>query len=663
MVFEDVHWIDPSSAELLLETVGAIIDAPVLMFLTYRPEYRLDWPMHSHVTVLTLNRLSRSEGAELVRSATGVELPPAVVDRIIARTDGVPLFLEEMSRAVAEIGTESNDPEIPSSLQASLSARLDRLGTAKQVAQVGAVIGREFERGLVQRLVEMPTDAMDGEIQSLLKSGLVMRRPGTDREAYAFRHALIQEAAANSLLREHRRNLHLRVAEIFEEGVIDGELANVELIAHHLSEAGSVLRAVDAWQKAAAEATRASADHESAMHLRRALDLARTLPDEARRDVLTLDLLAGLSRAIITSEGHAAPELGQVISEALNIASRLNNPTSLFPVLAARQVLNFVSRHIDHSIEVAQDMTERARQANEPGALLFGKRLLATCNVMLGRGHEACRLSDEAIKGYDTERDDNQALQYVQDNRIAALTWSSLSLWYLGYPDQARRRSEEAICNARSKGNANTLAQSLSIGGSVVHDLLGDTSAMAEYTGELRSLTAAHNLPFWHAFSDACLGRCYFHEGRFDAAVDHLKSSLDQFSDQRVIRWQSLFLSWLAEAFDARGDHHDSANTRTQSKQTLTEAGDYWHQPDIMRLDAALAEDGAALQSALEAAWQMNSPAWALRAAIDTVRLSERHGTDMAAHLTQLASIIEKFEEGFDTADMHHARSLLERLN
>ena len=376
LVFEDVHWIDPSSAELLLETVGAIIDAPVLMFLTYRPEYRLDWPMHSHVTVLTLNRLSRSEGAELVRSATGVELPPAVVDRIIARTDGVPLFLEEMSRAVAEIGTESNDPEIPSSLQASLSARLDRLGTAKQVAQVGAVIGREFERGLVQRLVEMPTDAMDGEIQSLLKSGLVMRRPGTDREAYAFRHALIQEAAANSLLREHRRNLHLRVAEIFEEGVIDGELANLELIAHHLSEAGSVLRAVDAWQKAAAEATRASADHESAMHLRRALDLARTLPDEARRDVLTLDLLAGLSRAIITSEGHAAPELGQVISEALNIASRLNNPTSLFPVLAARQVLNFVSRHIDHSIEVAQDMTERARQANEPGALLFGKRLL-----------------------------------------------------------------------------------------------------------------------------------------------------------------------------------------------------------------------------------------------------------------------------------------------
>ena len=282
---------------------------------------------------------------------------------------------------------------------------------------------------------------------------------------------------------------------------------------------------------------------------------------------------------------------------------------------------------------------------------------------MLGRGHEACRLSDEAIKGYDTERDDNQALQYVQDNRIAALTWSSLSLWYLGYPDQARRRSEEAICNARSKGNANTLAQSLSIGGSVVHDLLGDTSAMAEYTGELRSLTAAHNLPFWHAFSDACLGRCYFHEGRFDAAVDHLKSSLDQFSDQRVIRWQSLFLSWLAEAFDARGDHHDfsqhpyaiEANS-DRSRRLLASAGHH-------AARCCFGQDGAALQSALEAAWQMNSPAWALRAAIDTVRLSERHGTDMAAHLTQLASIIEKFEEGLDTADMHHARSLLERLN
>ena len=539
------------------------------------------------------------------------------------------------------------------------------MGAAKQIAQVGAIIGREFERKLVQRLVELPADTLDREIQSLLQSGLVIRRPGTDREAYAFRHALIQEAAANSLLREHRRNLHLRIAEIFEECAVEGKPANIELIAHHLSEAGSVMRAVDAWREAAAEATRASADHEAALHLRRALDLVRAHSDEEKRDAITLELLAGLSRAIITSEGHAAPELGQVLSEAMNIASRLNNPTSLFPILAGRQVLNFVSQHVDRAIEVSEEMIERAQQANQPGALLFGKRLLGTCNVMLGRGCEACRLANEAIQRYDTERDNDQVLQYVQDNRIAALTWSSLSLWYMGYPDQARRRSEEAIGNARSKGNANTLAQSLAIGGGVVHDLVGDASAMADFTEELRSLTAAHNLPFWHAFSGACLGRCYFHEGRFDAAVDHLKSSLDHFADQRVIRWQSLFLGWLAEALNARGDHQNARNACAQSKKTLVEAGDYWHQPDIMRLDAALTQDESveALQSALEAAWKMGSPAWALRAAIDIVRLGEQQGADMAANLVQLASIMEKFEEGFDTGDIRHARRLLERLN
>lgn len=304
-------------------------------------------------------------------------------------------------------------------------------------------------------------------------------------------------------------------------------------------------------------------------------------------------------------------------------------------------------------------MITHADRANQKSALLIGKRLLGTSYTMLGKGAEATRLATEAITGHDVERDRDQALNYVQDNRIAALTWSSLACWYLGQSGEARRRAIEAIHAARKSESANTLAQSLSIGGGVVHDLLGDTSAMAAFADELSALTDAHNLPFWRAFYEASTGRCHYHGGKFDLAVGRLRAGIEQFKEQNVIRWQSLFLSWLAEAHLAAGEPAAASEILIEAERAMRAAGDYWHLPQIKHLEAAIATTGQReiLRSALQAAASMEAPAWVLRLSIDILRLGESQSTDL--DMSQLRSAMANIDEDLESCDLRAARNLL----
>jgi hypothetical protein len=481
MIFEDAHWIDPTSLEALSRTVGRIRTLSVLLIVTYRPEFEPPWIGRTYVTALTLNRLGDSEIATMIDGVTGNKPLPANVRKdIIERTDGIPLFVEEMTKAVLEAESEgearktaatvpSSALSVPASLHASLMARLDRLGPAKELAQIGACIGREFTHSLLAAVVRKPEEQLTSALDRLVQAGLLFRQGVPPHATYLFKHALVQDAAYGTLLREPRRALHARIAETLESNFVDIAENQPELLARHFTEAGSIEKAAALWGKAGQRSLARSALVEATEQLQRTLAQIATLPATGvlRREQIALQV--ALIHPLMHVKGYTAPETTAaaerarlLIEQAEALGEPPDDPLLLFSVLYSFWVADYVAFNGDGMRELATQFLRLAEKHGATVPLMVGNRLMGMSLVETGEIAQGREHYNQALALYDPAEHRPLATLFGQDVRVSVLSYRSRALWILGHPEVALADSDQAISDARVIGQAAALMYALS---------------------------------------------------------------------------------------------------------------------------------------------------------------------------------------------------------
>jgi class 3 adenylate cyclase len=481
-IFEDAHWADPTSLEVFGRAVDRVRSLRVLLIVTFRPEFEPPWIGQPHVTALTINRLTRREVEAMIDRVVGNKLLPAKIQQdIIERTDGIPLFVEEMTKAVLEATSEDEAQQtaaaipssalaVPASLHASLMARLDRLGPAKEVAQIGAVIGREFSHALLGAVVRKPETELQSALDRLVEAGLLFRQGVAPHASYLFKHALVQDAAYGTLLREPRRELHARIAETLERQF--GEIAEnrPELLARHCTEARLIEKAASLWGKAGQRSLARSALVEAAEQLARALDQIATLQSTPalRREQISLQV--ALITPLIHVKGYAAPETKAAVERARLLIEEAQargeppeDPLLLLSVLYGFWVANFVAFNGDICRDLARRFLVLAAKHGTAAPPMIGHYIMGNSSLFTGDLVEARAHYDGAVTLYAAREHRPLAMRFGQDVRVALLSFRSWALWLLGYPDAALVDASQALRDAREIDHAATLMFALAL--------------------------------------------------------------------------------------------------------------------------------------------------------------------------------------------------------
>jgi tetratricopeptide (TPR) repeat protein len=497
MVFEDAHWVDPTSRELLDLTIERVRNLPVLLMVTFRPNFHPPWIGQPQVTTLALKRLDRRDRAALIEQiSSSIALSDEVIDQIADRTDGVPLFIEELTKSVLESGVPAVG--IPTTLHDSLMARLDRLSSVRRVAQIGAAIGREFPYALLRTVSRLPEDELLSALGRLVASELVFQRGTPPDAVFAFKHALVQDSAHNSLLRSSRQHLHAQIADALE--VQSPELMDTqpELFAQHYAEAGQVENAIAFWGKAGRRSAARSAMTEAVALFQKGLDQLKMLPKTPERQRQELELRIALGAAFRAVKGHAALETGQSYARALELWEQLGSPPEFLqiPYGLARYYAHHGS--MDSALRLDEDLLRLSRQRNDYMGLALGHGSSGLDLMFVGRFGLSRSHLEEALTLYDPISARALVSQVGLDTHVASQTRLGIVLFCLGFPDQAFARSHSAIGDARRLGHLPTLADSL-IGGARLCSLIGDNTALEERAKELVALAVEQSFPYWIA--------------------------------------------------------------------------------------------------------------------------------------------------------------------
>ena len=686
MIFEDVHWIDPTSLEALNRTVDRVKNLPALLIVTFRPEFNAPWMGQSHVTSLTLTRLGEREAAAIIaRLAGNKELPADVMAEIVERTDGIPLFVEEMTKAVLEAESEGEARRtaaavpsparvVPASLHASLMARLDRLGSAKEVAQIGAAIGREFSHTLLAAVVRKPEAELGSALDRLIAAGLLFRQGVPPHSTYLFKHALVQDAAYGTLLREPRRALHARIAETLEGRFAEIAESQPELLARHCTEAGLTEKAAGLWGKAGQRSLERSALVEAAEQLTRALVQIAALPatPALRREEIKLQV--ALITPLIHVKGYAAPETKAaeerarlLIEQAEALGEPPEDPLLLFSVLFGFWVANFVAFNGDVALELAAQFLALAEKQGATTPLMLGHGLMGTSLTCTGGIAQARIHCDRAIALYNPAKHRPLATRFGQDVRVANLSYRSLALWMLGYPEAALVDTNDALKEAREIGQAATLMFEL-LHASMTHIQCGNYAAANAEADEVVALADEKGALFWKASGMMFQGHVLALTGNASNAVHMIISGITAYRSTGSTLWIPLHMSYLAWAYAELGQFGDAwrcigeaATAVETNKERWCEAGVHRTAGEIALLspepDAAKAE--AYFERALAVARLQQARSWELRAATSMARLWRDQGKPQQAR-ELLAPVYGWFTEGFDTFDLKEAKALLD---
>lgn len=677
MIFEDVHWIDPSSRELLDLAVERVQRLPVLLLITFRPEFQPPWVGLPHVTMHPLSRLDRRDGASLVqRVAVDKGLPDAIVDEIVTRADGVPLFVEELTKAVLEAGEDVVDAQqivsatpptlhmVPATLHASLMARLDRLGlAAKEVAQIGAAIGREFSFDLVASVARRSKEELLAALDQLVDAGLVFRRGTPPQATFLFKHALVQEAAYNLLLRGQRRELHARIARALEQEFPDGATVP-ELLAHHFAEAGLAEAAVKNWLKAGRLAVAHSATAEAEAQLTRALELLATVPDGPTRRRQELDVQVALGGALISAKGYAATETGRAYARARELCAEVGKTPQLFPVLFGQAVIHMQRAEHFAALEVSEELVRLAQRQEDPAPVLVGHRVVGASLFHLGRFAGARGHLERTLALYNPARDRGGAFLWAHDQRVTALCWLSWTLCVLGYPDQALARSREALADARALGHLPTLAYALVWDG-ILWQLRRQHRAAQAASAELMSLATEQRFPLWQASAMIVGGWAQAAAGDGQAGLAQLRRGLAGWRATGAEGWLPYYLGVAADVCWRAGQADEALNLTLDALARAENTAARWFEAELHRLRGEVLiansdrnEGARCLRRALTVAREQNAKMWELRASTCVARMWRDRGKRIAAH-EFLAPVYGWFTEGFDTLDLKEAKALL----
>jgi class 3 adenylate cyclase/predicted ATPase len=689
MIFEDAHWADPTSLEAFSRNVDRIRTLRVLLLVTFRPEFDAPWVGRPHVTALIVNRLAEHEAGAMIDRIIGNRLLSASIRQdIIERTDGIPLFVEEMTKAVLEAGSETAAARavaavpspalaVPASLYAPLMARLDRLGgPAKELAQIAAAIGREFSHALLASVVRQPEAELGSALDRLIAAGLLFRRGVPPHTTYLFKHALVQDAAYGTLLRGPRRTLHVRIAETIESEFTESAESRPELLARHWTEAGQLEKAAALWGKAGLRSAQRSALVEATEQLRRALDLLATLPGTPARRREEIKLQVALITPLLHVRGYAAPETRAavelarlLIEQAEALGEPPEDPLLLFSVLYGLWVANLVAFNGDVMRELAVQFLALAEKQSATGPLMLGHRLMGlsllhTGNIADGRVH-----LDRAFTLYDYAEHRPLATRFGQDIGAATLCWRSLAFWLLGYPEAALADTKHALTVAREIGHSATLMYVLNFS-AWTHIHCGNYAAATALIDEFAALKDQTGSLFWAAWGMMQRGCVLALTDKVSDAVQTITSGVTAMRSTGTTMWMPLWLSYLARG-DAEIAQFDAATRCIGETMTAVEtAKERWCEAEVHRIageiallsperDVAKAE--VYFERALGVARAQQAKSWELRAAMSMARLWRDQGKRNEAR-ELLAPIYGWFTEGFDTLDLKEAKALLDEL-
>ena len=672
-LFEDAHWIDPSTEALLFDFIARIRDAAVLIVVTHRPEYTPPWPHQQHVTTIVLNRLSREQGAQIVRSIIGDEVDGDMLNQIVVRADGVPLYIEEMAKSVLEAGEtnadQGRDIPIPNSLQATLTERLDRLGEAKKVAQIASVIGREFDFRLLSAVYD--GSDLDERLEQLLASELIYRvRSGPDA-VYLFKHALVQNAGYDSLLRADCRIVHAHVAEAIKAIYPERADTSPELLAVHYTQAESYLDAVKSWLSAGLRANDQSAYLEAIGHLKMALQGLVELSEEDERDSLELQIQTALASAYLATDGFTASTTASAYGRAREICNQLGDDDQIFPILYGTFRYLFVSGKHDESAKLAEEMLARARQQTNPIHLVMSHRVMGSDRFARGQLQSARKHLEKALSVDNSSLEGEASAVYGADYRTSYLAHLAPTLALLGDVNQATTIAEAEIKRTCSLKHAFAYCHALTWFG-MTYAATRQFERIHQRSEELVELAKTHGFDVWTSLGQALLGAALVSRGEIDEGIAQMRAGLTALLGRGGVFTATLFRPLLAEALANSGHLDEATKLVADTLDVVDSTNERWCEAEALRMAGRLklmqqgtpdpAEAELLYRRSIKVAANQGATLWQLRSSVSLCQLlADRGDRQQASDL--LRPVLASFTEDSQMPDLVEARTLLTELN
>jgi predicted ATPase/class 3 adenylate cyclase len=677
MVFEDAHWVDPTSRELLDLTVERVRNLPVLLIITFRPELQPPWIGQSQVTMLTLNRLGGQEAASLVQSVVGdKKLPAEILDQIVERTDGIPLFIEELTKTVLEGGLLREDDgsyvvagpilplNIPSSLQASLMARLDRLAPVREVAQIGAAIGRQFSFELLAAVARRTDAQLSDALDQLVDAGLVFRRGSPPHASFIFKHSLVQDAAYRTLLRGPRRQLHGDIAQALVERFPTVTQTQPELMAHHYTEAGQLENAIESWLRAGRLAIARSAYVEAAANLRKGLELTRSSKGYESREI---NLQLALGATLVAIKGYASLEAELAFMRARELLEGSGDIGRMEQALHGLQMIAYNRAKFNNSLDFSRQELKLAEQRDEALSLCAAHKNMASTLHSMGQFESAFWHAQRAMSLLETRFRETQKNRYAHDFGIAAMGYYAMLAWHRGLFRASADTAQSALSAGEQSEHTNTRAYARHYVGALRAAVLGDMSMLETRANALLTLAQENRLPQWIAWATCYCGPVLVYRGMAAEAVHKVREGIQQCEQLGNKAFRPFFLGFLAAAQAAIENFEEATLILEEAIAIGEETAERWYAAELWRnkgdlyrkMDSRMAE--ACFQQASAIAAEQGSRCFELRAATSLARLWLDQGKALRARAC-LAPIYGAFTEGFDTPDLREAKALLEAL-
>ena len=685
VIFEDVHWMDPTSLELLTMAVEQAAQLRVLLLITARPEFTAPWPHYAHVTTVALARLGRSDVAAIVKRITGGKtLPIEVMHQILARTDGVPLFVEELTKTVLESGVlQERDGQyvlerplpplaIPTTLHDSLIARLDRFAPVREVAQIGAVVGRSFSYELLSAVSGLSPEKLEGALGQLVLSELVFCRGESPHAVYTFKHTLVRDAAYSTLLKARRANWHAAIASVLEQQFPEIVEGQPETLAHHLTEAGLIDKAVGYWLKAGKNAVQRFANLEAIAHLQQGIETVCRLQESSERDRLELDFQFALGPCLIATQGPASSTAIATFARGRELCSRLGDAPEYLQVMFWLATGSVIRGELPQAREVTATLLGLAEARNDRPMLINAIRGLGMILLFMGHAVEARELTERAIETFraSNETEKLAARAAGQDAGAAGLALMSWALWVLGHVDMAATRMAAALQRADAVGHPHTQAYA-SYYAAILHALRGEPSIAQRHAERCFTLSEEHGFRHWHGLSRAIRGICITMLDPSAIALEEVRGVLDQYRSAGYQLGITALYVLLCPILLLRREPEAALEIIEQGLSAASHNSERIFEAELHRLKArALMVCGAPgggtdAQSSLDRAFTIarsqHARSLELRAAKDLAALWINQGRRDEA-LAFLAPIHASFTEGFDTRDLKEAKSLLDQL-
>jgi predicted ATPase/class 3 adenylate cyclase len=681
MAYEDLHWIDKSSEDQLKHLLESIPGAKVVLLFTYRPEFVHTWGGKSFHSQVTLNRLSNRESLTMISHLLGTEeIDSDLEDFVLEKTEGVPLFIEEFIISLKDLRIiERKDNKyhlakniqnvaIPSTIQDVIMARVDSLPEgAKKVLQIGSVIEREFGHNLVKLVTRLPEKELLSHLSVLKDSELLYERGIYTQSTYIFKHAVIKDVSFQSLLKSTRQKYHRQIAQVIEQHFPETAEGHPEVLGHHFTEADLVEQAIPYWQNAGEIAIRRSANLEAIDHLSMALEMLKTLPERPERMQQELELQIALGPALMAVKGYTVLEVEKAYARARELCQKLGETPQLFAILRGLWGFYIVRGELQTAHELGKQCLALAKRAQRPALFLWTYYMLGMTLFHFGELTSARDYFEKGIALYDIKKRRSQ--RALQDPGVACLSYTAVALWLLGYPDQALKKSREALTLAHNLSHPFSLAYALSLAAAMsqLYQNVQETQKRAE---SANALCIEQGIPYWLAYGPILRGWALTEQGQRDEGIRQTRQGLAAYSATGAELAWPYFLSLLAEVYVKEIKAEEGFTVLAKALAIVDKTRERWWEPELHRLKGKLilgvssahyAEAEACFHQAIAIARQQRAKSLELRASMSLSRLWHKQGKKEEAR-KMLSEVYGWFTEGFDVPDLKEAKGLLNEL-